>query len=48
VTLLATASFAANVQTSTRLLLINGKVWTGNPKQPEAEALASSGTHPIS
>ena len=41
--LLATATFGAHAQTSTRLLLINGKIWTGNPKQPEAEAVAIAG-----
>ncbi|MGA8595787.1 MAG: amidohydrolase [Bryobacteraceae bacterium] len=38
--LLACAAFA---QTQPELILIDGKIWTGDPKQPEAEALAVAG-----
>jgi predicted amidohydrolase YtcJ len=27
----------------TLLLLVNGKIWTGSPQQPEAEAVAIRG-----
>ncbi len=30
-------------QTPVSLVLVNGKIWTGNPKQPEAEAVALRG-----
>ncbi len=34
---------AALAQAQGDLILINGKIWTGNPEQPEAEALAVTG-----
>jgi predicted amidohydrolase YtcJ len=34
---------AASAQTQPDLILINGKIWTGYPGQPEAEALAVTG-----
>ena len=35
--------FATTPASAADLVLVNGKVWTGNPKQPEAEALAIRG-----
>src|SRR5882724_9248256 len=32
----------ANAQSQASLILIHGKIWTENPKQPEAEAVAIS------
>jgi predicted amidohydrolase YtcJ len=46
VTLLALAAQAAPA-TSATLILVNGKVWTENPNQPEAEALAIEGNRII-
>lgn len=33
----------ASLQAQVNLIAVNGRVWTGNPKQPEAEAFAVSG-----
>ncbi len=41
--LLLAASISALAQTSADLVLLNGKVWTVNDKQPEAEAVAVIG-----
>lgn len=41
--LLLTAPVSAPAQTSADLVLLNGKVWTVNDKQPEAEAVAVIG-----
>ncbi len=35
---------AALAQPSADLVLVNGRVWTGNPKQPEVEAVACNGS----
>jgi predicted amidohydrolase YtcJ len=40
---LACAIFSLHAQSSLTLLLINGKIWTGNPAQKEAEAVAIRG-----
>src|ERR1700730_19449377 len=34
----------ANAQSQADLILIHGKIWTENPKQPEAEAVAIKGS----
>jgi predicted amidohydrolase YtcJ len=48
--LLALAAFTgspAQAQLAADLVLLNGKIWTGNTKQPEAEAIASLGNRII-
>lgn len=42
--LLLCAGVALHAQLSADLVLFNAKVWTGNPSQPEAEALACAGS----
>ncbi len=42
---LAVFLVSLTAQPSVDLILINGKVWTVNPQQPEAEAVAISGNH---
>jgi predicted amidohydrolase YtcJ len=41
------SSSALNAQTRADLVLLNGKIWTVNPKQPEAEAVACIGSRII-
>ncbi len=43
--LVCTATLPIHAQQSITLLLINGKIWTVNPAQKEAEAVAISGNH---
>src|SRR5208283_1536808 len=43
--LLALFLVSLAAQPSIDLILVNGKVWTVNPKQPEVEAVAISGNH---
>jgi len=43
VTLLILTFNTTNAQPYADLILLNGKIWTVNPKQPEAEAVACSG-----
>src|SRR3954464_6487239 len=39
----ASLSLSAKAQSTVTLLLVNGKFWTANPDQPEAEAVALAG-----
>ncbi|MBV8552564.1 MAG: amidohydrolase [Acidobacteriaceae bacterium] len=41
------AALPLGAQAGATLLLVNGKIWTANPKQPEAEAVAVSGNRII-
>src|SRR5947208_5477396 len=40
---LLTACMGAWAQTTWTLVIVNAKIWTGNPAQPEAEAVALAG-----
>ena len=43
--LLASLPMQARAQVAVDLILIHGKIWTENPQQPEAEAVAVLGNH---
>lgn len=43
--ILLCSAFLAPLRAQVNLVALHGKVWTENPKQPEAEAFAVSGTH---
>ena len=43
--LISVLPLAAQDQAAPSLILVNGKIWTENPKQPEAEAIAISRNH---
>ena len=45
VTLMTVLPTPTQAQTTPSLILMNGKIWTENPSQPQAEALAISGNH---
>ncbi|MGI8960988.1 MAG: amidohydrolase [Bryobacteraceae bacterium] len=45
--LLGAASVLTGAQESITLLLLNGKIWTGNPRQKQAEAVAIAGNRII-
>src|SRR5436305_8122764 len=43
IAVLLTACAGLSAQTTWTLVLFNAKIWTGNPAQPEAEAVAVAG-----
>src|SRR3954452_15535146 len=42
---LLAAAMGTRAQTDWTLVLFNGKIWTGNPGQPDAQAVALAGNH---